>query len=248
MTLGEKIKKLRVENNWTQEKFAEMMGVSAQAVSRWETDSSMPDISMLAPIAYTFNVSCDYLLGVDLNSKENDIFRIRKEAWESIVGENSNKWANAYSMIKEGLKQYPDSWILKDSLVHFLAVLAMPKHNEDYLSAGKELNQLCEDVLAKCPIQKYRYNAIYHLCGAATATNNRERAMELAKAMPKQYQCQDFSLLHKAISSSRSNRSCRNPHPCRKGARRRAEKDTSFHTTNNQAPRNTIRPRDDRNL
>jgi transcriptional regulator with XRE-family HTH domain len=35
MTLGEKIKKLRVENNWTQEKFAEMMGVSAQAVSRW---------------------------------------------------------------------------------------------------------------------------------------------------------------------------------------------------------------------
>ena len=73
----------------------------------------------------------------------------------------------------------------------FLAVLAMPKHNEDYLSAGEELNQLCEDVLAKCPIQKYRYNAIYHLCGAATATNNRERAMELAKAMPKQYQCQE---------------------------------------------------------
>ena len=75
-----------------------------------------------------------------MNSKEKDIFRIRKEAWESIVGENSNKWANAYSMIKEGLKQYPDSWILKDSLVHFLAVLAMPKHNEDYLSASKELN------------------------------------------------------------------------------------------------------------
>ena len=56
MTFGEKIKKLRVKNNWTQEQFAEMMGVSAQAVSRWETDSSMPDILMLAPIAYTFNV------------------------------------------------------------------------------------------------------------------------------------------------------------------------------------------------
>ena len=191
MTLGEKIKKLRVENNWTQEKFAEMMGISAQAVSRWETDSSMPDISMLAPIAYTFNVSCDYLLGVYLNIKEKDIFRIRKEAWEYIVGENSNKWENAYNMIKGGLKQYPDSWILKDSLAHFLAVLAMPKHNEDYLSAGKELNQICEDILAGCSIQKYRYNAIYHLCGAAAATNNRERAMELAEAMPKQYQCQE---------------------------------------------------------
>ena len=103
MTFGEKIKKLRMENNWTQEQFAEMMGVSAQAVSRWETDSSMPDISMLAPIAYTFNVSCDYLLGVNLNSKEQDIIRIRKEAFESIVGENPNKWVNAYNMIKEGL-------------------------------------------------------------------------------------------------------------------------------------------------
>ena len=191
MSLGEKIKKLRVEKNWTQEQFAEMMGVSAQAVSRWETDSSMPDISMLAPIAYTFNVSCDYLLGVDLNSKEKDIFKIRKEAWESIVGEKPNKWVNAYNMIKEGLKQYPDSWVLKDSLVHFLAVLAMPKHNENYLSAGKELNQLCEDMIAKCQNQSYRYNAIYHLCGAATVTNNRERALELAKTMPKHYQCQE---------------------------------------------------------
>ena len=191
MTLGEKIKKLRVENNWTQEKFAEMMGVSAQAVSRWETDSSMPDISMLAPIAYTFNVSCDYLLGVDLNSKEKDIFRIRKEAFESIVGDNPNKWVNAYNMIKEGLKQYPDTWMLKDSLVVFLAVLAMPKHNEDYLSAGKELNQLCEDIIAECPIQEYRYKAIFYLCGAATATNNRERALELAKTMPKHYYCQE---------------------------------------------------------
>ncbi len=191
MTFGEKIKKLRVKNNWTQEQFAEMMGVSAQAVSRWETDSSMPDILMLAPIAYTFNVSCDYLLGVDLNSKERDIFRIRKEAWESIVEENPNKWINAYNMISEGLKLYPDSWMLKESLVHFLAILAMPKHNKNYLSAGQELNQLCENIIAKCPIRSYRYSAIYHLCGAATVTSNRERALELANSMPKHYQCQE---------------------------------------------------------
>ncbi len=191
MTFGEKIKKLRMENNWTQEQFAEMMGVSAQAVSRWETDSSMPDISMLAPIAYTFNVSCDYLLGVNLNSKEQDIIRIRKEAFESIVGENPNKWVNAYNMIKEGLKKFPDSWMLKDSLALFLSVLAMPKHNKNYLSSGQELNQLCEDIIAKCPTQSYRYKAIYFLCGAATVTNNRERALELAKAMPWSYQCQE---------------------------------------------------------
>ena len=191
MTLGEKIKKLRVENNWTQEKFAEMMGVSAQAVSRWETDSSMPDISMLAPIAYTFNVSCDYLLGVDLQSKEKEIFRIRKEAWESILVEKPNKWDYGCNIIREGLKQYPDSWVLKESLVNFLGILAFPEHNDNYVIAGKELKDVCEEIIAKCPIKKYQYSAIYHICNTASVANNKERAIELAKSMPEKHQSQE---------------------------------------------------------
>jgi len=95
-------------------------------------------------------------------------------------------------MVRKGLKQYPDSWILKDSLVHFLAVLSIPKHSDDCVTAGKELNALCEEIIEKCPIKKYQYNAIFHMCGAAaTATNNRERAIELAKSMPRQDQCQE---------------------------------------------------------
>ena len=191
MTFGEKIKKLRMENKWTQEQFAEMMGVSAQAVSRWETDSSMPDISMLAPIAYTFNVSCDYLLGVDLQSKEKEIFRIRKEAWESILVEKPNKWAYGCNMIREGLKQYPDSWVLKESLIGFLGILAFPEQNDDYAVAGEDLKRVCEEIIEKCPIKKYQYTAIFHICNAASVTNNKERATELAKSMPHQYESQE---------------------------------------------------------
>lgn len=191
MTFGQKIKKLRTESNWTQEQFAELMGVSAQAVSRWETDSSMPDISLIAPIAYTFNVSCDYLLGVDLKSKEKDIYSIRKRAFESVVGDNPQKWLNASNMIRNGLKKYPDSWVLKDSLVVFLAILSLPKNSEGYAEAGKELNALCEEILAKCPNKKSHYNAIYWMCHSANITNNRERAVELAKTMPHHYACQE---------------------------------------------------------
>jgi len=191
MTFGQKIKRLRTENNWTQEQFAELMGVSAQAVSRWETDASMPDISLIVPLAYTFNVTCDYLLGMDLSNKKKDIIRIRKKAFESIVGDNPNKWSNAAEMMRNGLKQYPDSWMLKTGLLVFLAVLSMPKHNSDYIKAGEELNALCEEIISKCPIKEYQYRAIYYLCGAAKVTNNVNRATELAKSMPQQSYCQE---------------------------------------------------------
>lgn len=62
MTLGKKIQKLRKEKNWTQEELAERLGVSSQAVSKWETDISSPDILLLKPLAEAMGISVDYLL------------------------------------------------------------------------------------------------------------------------------------------------------------------------------------------
>ena len=62
MTFGQIIKKLRREADMTQEKLAELLSVSAQAVSRWENDSAMPDIALLVPLANLFHVTTDYLL------------------------------------------------------------------------------------------------------------------------------------------------------------------------------------------
>jgi transcriptional regulator with XRE-family HTH domain len=51
MTFGQTIKALRKEANMTQENLAELLSISPQAVSRWETDVAMPDISLLPPLA-----------------------------------------------------------------------------------------------------------------------------------------------------------------------------------------------------
>lgn len=80
MTFGQIIKKLRLEADMTQEKLAELLSVSAQAVSRWENDSAMPDIALLVPLANLFHVTTDYLLGVDISKREQIIGDIRKEA------------------------------------------------------------------------------------------------------------------------------------------------------------------------
>lgn len=64
-TLGQKIGALRKEKGWTQEELAERLGVSPQAVSKWENDVSCPDIMLLPEIARLFNVTTDNILGCE---------------------------------------------------------------------------------------------------------------------------------------------------------------------------------------
>lgn len=72
MTIGEKITKLRKENNLTQEQFAEMFNVSRQSVSKWELNSVYPDTEKLIRISKMFNCSLDYLLKDEINSMDEN--------------------------------------------------------------------------------------------------------------------------------------------------------------------------------
>lgn len=70
MTLGQIIKTLRLGADMTQAHLAELLSISPQAVSRWESDTAMPDISLLPPLANIFGVTTDYLLGMDTYQKD----------------------------------------------------------------------------------------------------------------------------------------------------------------------------------
>ena len=61
-TLGRRIARLRLECGMTQERLAMKMGVTAQAVSKWENDLSAPDIMLLPELARTLGVTVDELL------------------------------------------------------------------------------------------------------------------------------------------------------------------------------------------
>lgn len=62
MTFGEKIKKLRTDNNLTQEQLADILFVTRTAVSKWETDKGLPGIDTLKLISTTFGLSLDELI------------------------------------------------------------------------------------------------------------------------------------------------------------------------------------------
>lgn len=65
MKLSEKIVNLRKARNISQEELAEQLGVSRQAVSRWEVGSALPDASNILQLSKLFGVSADYLLNDD---------------------------------------------------------------------------------------------------------------------------------------------------------------------------------------
>ena len=61
MSFGTNLKKTRTENGYTQEQFSELLGVSRQAVSLWESDSGYPEVEKLLEIGRILKVSLDYL-------------------------------------------------------------------------------------------------------------------------------------------------------------------------------------------
>ena len=70
--LGEKIKELRNRNGRTQENLADALGITSQAVSRWEKNGSYPDMEMIPSIANYFGITIDELFGYR-NDRENKI-------------------------------------------------------------------------------------------------------------------------------------------------------------------------------
>ena len=62
---GEKISKCRQNRNLTQEEFAAKLCVTPQAVSRWERNQSLPDVTILQDICRILNISADYLLNIE---------------------------------------------------------------------------------------------------------------------------------------------------------------------------------------
>lgn len=72
INIGTNIKRLRQSKGITQEQLAEAVNVSCPAVSKWERGETLPDITLLQPLAFYFGVSLDELMGYD-KEKVNEV-------------------------------------------------------------------------------------------------------------------------------------------------------------------------------
>ena len=95
MILGYRLRELRKENNLTQEKLGEILGVSKVSVSGYENGNRIPSLEILNKIIDFFNISSDFLLGKELNvvCEDNNIsFRMSTNDIEIIREIHILKW------------------------------------------------------------------------------------------------------------------------------------------------------------
>ncbi len=145
MNIGTNIYILRKEKKITQAQLAEKLGVSDQAISKWENNQCAPDVSLFPIIADFFGVSIDRLFGYHMNSYAEEVKAIMKAA------DDSMDTYKEIDMISEGLKKYPNSPDLKIYLAGSLSMVNRMSDNEnEKKDAVRKAIQLCTEVIDTC--------------------------------------------------------------------------------------------------
>ena len=135
LKIGATIKKLRTERGITQEELANRMGVSFQAVSKWETNATTPDIAILPQLALFFGVSIDTLFSMNRDDYIERISKMIRDEY-SIAPENF-LWAERYlkGLLSEEKQNNNARTLLVELYEH--------RENRDSLACGR----LCEEGL-----------------------------------------------------------------------------------------------------
>lgn len=135
MDIGSAIKKLRTDRKITQEEIAEYLGISYQAVSKWETGTTMPDITLLPRLAAFFGVRIDDLFSV---SHEDELERVDRLLSHKQLTEQSYLYAK--HTLNASLQDNADDVRALKSY----ARLHLSKANVDLLEAGRMLEKAME--------------------------------------------------------------------------------------------------------
>jgi transcriptional regulator with XRE-family HTH domain len=156
LRIAENIRRLRQEQNLTQVQLAEQLGVSYQAVSRWENETTYPDIELLPTIAALFGVTVDELLGSTSGDQKESLQKSRSKLRD--LTEPHERVA----LLRQMHRDFPGDWYL------FVQLCAE-------VPSLEEKRRLTAKLVADCPTPYARSLAIRHLIRAEAEDTVMER-------------------------------------------------------------------------
>ena len=173
LKISENLRKLRKERGNTQDDLANHIGISVQAVSKWERGDGYPDITLLPYIASYYEVTVDDILGCNSLRKQEDIESFKKQAQVLI---NIGKRKERLELCREMQKKYPNDEDVLYNLMYDLWAVDHKKNSEEIICIATKL--LKSDSL------EIRYGAIQMLAFTYSKLGNDEKAAEYAKMVP----------------------------------------------------------------
>lgn len=179
LNIGKTILELRKDKSITQEQLANMVGVSAGAVSKWETGNSTPDISLLSPIARALNTSLDILLSFQKEISEKEVNEVKEELTKVFLCEGYEK---ADKECRRYLNEYPNSSYLKLSISTLIQMYGMMDAKDE--SVSKERMKYSLDLLYKVVDgneSRYRMSALFAIANIEMMLENYDKSEKAIK-------------------------------------------------------------------
>lgn len=212
VAIGEKIRELRRRDGRTQEDLAEALGVTCQAVSRWEASGGYPDMEVLPAIANYFGVNIDTLFGFE-SDRDRKIEQIiaRVDAY-GLKGRADDNWVeDCLGILREGLALYPQEERLLIKLADTLSEAGWRRHCEwlyydeegyirhDYDRHRKneywaEAVKICEKLAASAKDNQIVTKALSILVLLYRNFGENEKAVSCAGRMPELKDCRELLL------------------------------------------------------
>ena len=212
LNLGQKIRELRRRDGRTQEALAETLGVTAQAVSRWESGGSYPDMEMIPAIANYFHISIDELFGYhdDRECKIDNI--IKKIESFSIKSRGDDEWVDeCIAILREGITEFPQNDRLLFALADTLSEAGWRRHKEwlyydeeGFIQHSYDINKnnkywsesikICEYLVSNTSDTSIVIKAIHILVLLYRNIGENEKAVKYANKMPELKNCREILL------------------------------------------------------
>lgn len=193
---AQKFKALRRNAEMTQEDAATVLGVSTQAVSRWETGTTYPDIELLPVIAEYFSVSIEELLGVE-QSRRREKAREYKANFQTAV--ERGMIDQCITIAHEGVKEFPRDWELQNKLMYALFISGsddgnIPDWQENIEKYKQEIIDIGENIIANCTDDAIRLEAKSRLGFHYCELGELEKGKRILESLPELSSCKEAML------------------------------------------------------
>jgi len=189
LNISENLKRLRKLRGITQEDLAEFIGVSFQAISKWERGDGYPDITSLPVLANYFGVSVDELIGMNEINGAQEKAKINEQVGQLV---SAGKIREAVQCLREAVKCFPNDYALLADLACYLDRLG--DTDEERRQNWAESIAISERILRFCTDSEIRSNVQCNICFALWRAGEEEQAMERARKLPNLYKTRELTL------------------------------------------------------
>ena len=141
MSIGQNIKKYRKEKGYTQRDLADLIGVSVQSISKWETDVGDPDISLVVPLASALDISTDALFAYEYHAKHPGYEALRKDYSRQDVFRDQSYTPEEYEILCNYFLAHPQNSEAASMCLKCLV---------DMIVAGKMQDRGKSELIAAC--------------------------------------------------------------------------------------------------